>query len=83
LTSAVFLEHVRSHVLAVALVEEALNPVMVALEANQMNRRTAYVIKRSGVEVLSIDRWFAGSSTSSSAARLAVKLHLHAERLFV
>ncbi len=56
----VFLEHVRSHVLAVALVEEALNPVMVALQADHMNRRTADIIKRTGVEVLSIDRWFAG-----------------------
>ena len=25
-----------------------------------MNRRTADIIKRSGVEVLSVDRWFAG-----------------------
>lgn len=38
----------------------ALNPVMVALQADHMNRRTADIIKRSGVEVLSIDRWFAG-----------------------
>ena len=56
----VFLEHVRSHLLPVALVEEALNPVMVALQADHMNRRTPDIIKRSGVEVLSIDRWFAG-----------------------
>jgi len=56
----VFLEHVRSHLLAVALVEEALNPVMVALQADHMNRRTADIVRRSGVEVLSIDRWFAG-----------------------
>jgi len=32
----------------------------VALQADHMNRRTADIIKRSGVEVLSIDRWFAG-----------------------
>ncbi len=56
----VLLEHVRSHLLPVALVEEALNPVMVALQADHMNRRTADIAKRSGVEVLSIDRWFAG-----------------------
>ncbi len=59
----VFLEHVRSHLLPVALVEEALNPVMVALQADHMNRRTADIVKRSGVEVLSIDRWFAGVFT--------------------
>jgi len=33
---------------------------MVALQADHMNRRTADIVKRSGVEVLSIDRWFAG-----------------------
>jgi SAM-dependent methyltransferase len=56
----VFLEHVRSHLLPVALIEEAVNPAMVALQADHMNRRTADVVKRSGVEVLAIDRWFAG-----------------------
>src|SRR5260370_5106949 len=55
-----FLEHVRSHLLAVALVEEALNPVMVALQADHMNRRTADIVRRSGGEGLSIDRWVAG-----------------------
>jgi hypothetical protein len=33
---------------------------MVALQADHMNRRTADVVRRSGVEVLAIDRWFAG-----------------------
>ena len=56
----VFLEHVRSHLLPVALLEEAVNPAMVALQADHMNRRTADFVRRSGVEVLSIDRWFAG-----------------------
>jgi len=56
----VFLEHVRSHLLPVALVEEAINPVMVALQADHFNRRTAEIARRCGVEVLSIDRWFLG-----------------------
>jgi SAM-dependent methyltransferase len=56
----VFLEHVRSHLLAVALIQEAINPVMVAVEADHFNRRTAEVIRRCGVEVTSIDRWFLG-----------------------
>ncbi|TME58754.1 MAG: class I SAM-dependent methyltransferase [Chloroflexi bacterium] len=56
----VFLEHVRSHLLPVALLEEAVNPAMVALQADHFTRRTAEVVGRSGVEVLSIDRWFAG-----------------------
>jgi ubiquinone/menaquinone biosynthesis C-methylase UbiE len=56
----VFLEHVRSHLLPVALVEEAINPVMVALHADHFNRRTAEIARRCGVEVISIDRWFLG-----------------------
>jgi ubiquinone/menaquinone biosynthesis C-methylase UbiE len=56
----VFLEHVRSHLLPVAFLEEAVNPAMVALQADHFNRRTAEVVRRSGVEVISIDRWFAG-----------------------
>jgi ubiquinone/menaquinone biosynthesis C-methylase UbiE len=56
----VFLEHVRSHLLPVALIQEAINPVMVALEADHFNRRTADLVRRCGVEVTSIDRWFLG-----------------------
>ena len=56
----VFLEHVRSHLLPVALVEEVMNPLMVALQADHMNRRTVDIARRSGVEVLSVDKWFAG-----------------------
>ena len=56
----VFLEHVRSHLLPVALLEEAVNPAMVALQADHFNRRTADIVRRSGVEVLAIDRWFGG-----------------------
>jgi SAM-dependent methyltransferase len=56
----VFLEHVRSHVLPVALIQEAITPVMVALEADHFNRRTVDVVQRCGVEVTSIDRWFLG-----------------------
>ena len=56
----VFLEHVRSHVLPVALVQELLNPILVALQADHFNRRTAELVRRNGVEVMSIDRWFGG-----------------------
>jgi ubiquinone/menaquinone biosynthesis C-methylase UbiE len=56
----VFLEHVRSHLLPVAILQEAINPVMVALEADHFNRRTADLIRRCGVEVASVDRWFLG-----------------------
>src|SRR5260221_3159369 len=55
----VFLEHVRSHILPVALVQDVFNPLLVALKADHFNRRTADVVRRAGVQVESIDRWFA------------------------
>jgi len=59
----VFLEHVRSHVLPVALVQEALNPILVAWQADHFNRRTEDVVRRAGVEVLSVERWLVGIFT--------------------
>lgn len=56
----VFLEHVRSHVVPVALLQEVLNPALVALQQDHFNRRTADVIRRAGVEIESIDRWMLG-----------------------
>ena len=56
----VFLEHVRSHVLPIALVQEALNPLLVALQQDHFNRRTADTVRRAGVEVTSVDRWGLG-----------------------
>ena len=56
----VFLEHVRSHLLPVALVQEALNPALVLLQADYFNRRTAETARRAGVEIVSVDRWFLG-----------------------
>ncbi len=56
----VFLEHVRSHLLPVALVQEALNPILVAWQADHLNRRTVGLVRQAGVEVLSVDRWLLG-----------------------
>jgi ubiquinone/menaquinone biosynthesis C-methylase UbiE len=56
----VFLEHVRSHVLPVALVLEAISPVLVALQQDHFNRRTVEIVRRAGVEVESVDRWLLG-----------------------
>ena len=56
----VFLEHVRSHILPVALIQEVLNPAMVALQADHFNRRTADMVRRAGVEITSVDRWLLG-----------------------
>ena len=56
----VFLEHVRSTVLPFALLQEALNPLLVALQQDHFNRRTADTVRRAGVEVTSVDRWGLG-----------------------
>jgi ubiquinone/menaquinone biosynthesis C-methylase UbiE len=56
----VFLEHVRSHLLPIALLQDALNPLLVALQQDHFNRRTADTVRRAGVEVISVDRWGLG-----------------------
>jgi ubiquinone/menaquinone biosynthesis C-methylase UbiE len=56
----VFLEHVRSHVLPLAALQEILNPALVALQQDHINRRTADMVRRAGVEVLSVERWALG-----------------------
>jgi ubiquinone/menaquinone biosynthesis C-methylase UbiE len=52
-----FLEHVRSHLMAVALLQDALSPVLVALQQDHFNRRTERTIRRAGVEVTSVERF--------------------------
>ena len=56
----VFLEHVRSNVLPVALIQDALTPLLVALQRDHFNRRTAETIGRAGVEVVSVERFALG-----------------------
>jgi ubiquinone/menaquinone biosynthesis C-methylase UbiE len=56
----IFLEHVRSHLLPVALLQDVLSPLFVALEQDHVNRRTAETVRGAGVEVVSIDRWLLG-----------------------
>ena len=56
----VFLEHVRSHILPVALLQEALNPLLVALQEDHWNRRTPEIVRRAGVEIETVDRWCLG-----------------------
>jgi ubiquinone/menaquinone biosynthesis C-methylase UbiE len=56
----VFLEHVRSHLLPVALIQEALSPILVALQEDHFNRRTEEIVRRAGVQVESVDRWLLG-----------------------
>lgn len=52
-----FLEHVRSQLVPVALLQDALSPVLVALEQDHFNRRTEETVRRAGVEVESVDRF--------------------------
>lgn len=56
----VFLEHVRSHLLPVALVQDVISPACVLLDADHFNRRTADTARRAGVDVLRVERWFLG-----------------------
>jgi ubiquinone/menaquinone biosynthesis C-methylase UbiE len=55
-----FLEHVRSHLLPVALLQEAASPLLFALEQDHFNRRTEQTIRRAGVEVVSVERFALG-----------------------
>jgi SAM-dependent methyltransferase len=56
----IFLEHVRSHLTPIALLQDALSPVFAALAQDHVNRRTAETVRRAGVEIVSIDRWMLG-----------------------
>ena len=55
-----FLEHVRSHLLPIALLQDAASPLLVALEQDHYNRRTEETIRRAGVEVTSVERFALG-----------------------
>jgi demethylmenaquinone methyltransferase/2-methoxy-6-polyprenyl-1,4-benzoquinol methylase len=55
-----FLEHVRSHLLLIALLQEAASPLLFALERDHFNRRTEQTIRRAGVEVISVERFALG-----------------------
>jgi ubiquinone/menaquinone biosynthesis C-methylase UbiE len=55
-----FLEHVRSHLLPIALLQDAASPLLVALEQDHYNRRTAETVRTAGVDVLSVERFALG-----------------------
>lgn len=56
----VFLEHVRSHLWPVALVQDLISPACVLLQADHFNRRTSDVVRAAGVEIDRVDRWMLG-----------------------
>jgi len=55
-----FLEHVRSHLLPIALLQEAASPILFAVEQDHFNRRTEQTIRAAGVEVISVERFALG-----------------------
>ena len=55
-----FLEHVRSHLLPIALLQEIASPLLFALEQDHFNRRTEQTIRGAGVEVISVERFALG-----------------------
>jgi ubiquinone/menaquinone biosynthesis C-methylase UbiE len=56
----IFLEHVRSHLFPVALVQDVINPLTVLTGADHFNRRTADAVSRGGVQIERVERWFLG-----------------------
>ena len=56
----VFFEHVRSHLLPVALLQELINPLTVRFDSDHFNRRTLDNVRAAGVEVISVKRWALG-----------------------
>src|ERR1700682_2199884 len=52
-----FLEHVRSHLLLMALLQEAATPILVRLVQDHFNRRTAETIARAGIDLISVERF--------------------------
>lgn len=56
----VFLEHVRSHLLPVALIEDVITPLTVLVMADHFNRRTADDVRRAGIRIERVDRWCLG-----------------------
>jgi ubiquinone/menaquinone biosynthesis C-methylase UbiE len=56
----VFLEHVRSNLLPIALLQDAASPLLVALEQDHYNRRTEETIRRAAVDVISVERFALG-----------------------
>ena len=56
----VFLEHVRSHLLPIALLQELASPILATLAQDHFNRRTEDTIRRAGVEVTSVERFALG-----------------------
>ena len=55
-----FLEHVRSNLLPVSLLQDAITPVLAWAQHDFWNRRTADTIRAAGVADLTEERWMLG-----------------------
>jgi ubiquinone/menaquinone biosynthesis C-methylase UbiE len=55
-----FLEHVRSNLLPVALLQEAITPILGWAQHDYWNRRTADTVRDAGVADLTEERWMFG-----------------------
>lgn len=58
-----FVEHVRSHLEPVALLQDLAAPLLTALASDHIDRRTEAVVRQAGVEVGEVARWGAGIFT--------------------
>jgi ubiquinone/menaquinone biosynthesis C-methylase UbiE len=61
--SLVFLEHVRSDLWPVAIIQDVISPLTVLMGEDSFNRRTLDDVRAAGVEVESVERWALGSVT--------------------
>jgi ubiquinone/menaquinone biosynthesis C-methylase UbiE len=59
--SMLFLEHVRSDLLPIALLEDAINPLTVRFQQDHVNLRTEDAVGAAGIQISSSRRWFLGS----------------------
>ena len=56
----VLLEHVRSHLWPIALVQDLISPLTVRFEHDHFNRRTVAIARECGIEIISVERWALG-----------------------
>ncbi len=56
----IFLEHVRSHLWPIGLMQDLITPLTLRLEGDHFNRRTLESVRAAGAEVESVRRWALG-----------------------
>jgi len=56
----VLLEHVRSHLQPLALLQDILTPLTIRADADHLNRRTMDRARAAGIELIEVRTWLAG-----------------------